>query len=374
MNAFQDLPTPSLILDLDKVRANIALASKRARALGFRLRPHVKTHKCLEIGRMQVEGHFGGITVSTLAEGFAFAEGGFGDILYAVPIEPGKFARAAELARRCGRLAVITDAPEIPELLNATAEQQGVTFEVFIEVDTGDGRSGVSWESRTVTEIARKILKGRRLRFGGLLTHAGHTYGARNDADRLAVSHDERDRMATLVARLAAEGIDVPTVSLGSTPALVAIDELPPNFEVRAGNYIFFDAFQAQCGTCPTAACALTVLAAVVHRDFDGGKVIVDAGAIALSKDIGAADFFEHSGYGMVLDLNANLLGLHVAGVSQEHGKIFVKDRDRLGRLPVGTRLRILANHSCLTAAQHDRYYVMDGGAIVDEWPIHRGW
>lgn len=374
MTPFLDVPTPSLILDLDRVKSNIALVSERIHGLGVRLRPHVKTHKCLEIGRLQTAGHFGGVTVSTLAEGFAFAEGGFGDILYAVPIEHGKFSRAAELARKCERLAVITDAVEIPETLDAAAEHHGVTFDVFIEVDTGDGRSGIAPESRHLFELARKISKARRLRFGGLLTHAGHSYGARTDAERLAVAREERDRMVAAAARLEREGIAVPVVSLGSTPTLIAIDELPPNFEIRAGNYIFFDAFQAQCGTCPTAACALTVLAAVVHRDFEGKKVIVDAGAIALSKDIGAADFFEKTGYGAVLDLHGDPLGLRVAGVSQEHGKIFVAEADRLGRLAVGTRVRILANHSCLTAAQHDRYHVVEKGVVTAEWAIHRGW
>src|SRR5215216_5916369 len=123
----QNIKTPSLVLDVERVRSNAARMSERIKGLGASLRPHVKTHKCVEVARIQTEGHAGGITVSTLAEARAFAAHGFKDITYAVPIEPGKFAEAVELARRCDRLALITDDVRIPPLLDEAARRAGLT-------------------------------------------------------------------------------------------------------------------------------------------------------------------------------------------------------------------------------------------------------
>ncbi len=368
------VPTPALLLDQHRLERNLARMSAHVARLGARLRPHVKTHKCPPIARKQTAGQFGGITISTLAEGFAFAEAGFDDLLYAVPVEPGKFGRICQLARHVHRLAVLTDEPTLPPLLSAAAEAAGVSLDVFIEIDCGDGRTGVPFDQLDrIEQVVRAVASARRLTLAGILTHAGQSYAARTATERRTVAGLERDRMAHVAAALERRGVEVPCVSIGSTPTVVALDEpLPPNFEVRPGNYVFFDAFQAQCGVCTLDDCALTVLTAVVHRSE--GKVVVDAGAIALSKDIGAADFFPHSGYGLVGDLAGRPLGLQVAAVSQEHGRIPVADPSLLERLAVGTRLRVAVNHSCLTAAQHAHYWVVADGAIVAQWPVVQGW
>src|SRR3954468_3720593 len=152
-----DLPTPALLLDVARVRRNAARVGERVRAMGARLRPHVKTHKCVEVARIQTEGAFGGVTVSTLAEGFAFAERGFGDVTYAVPIDPGKIDRALELARRCERLAVLTDDPSIPPLLDAAAGRAGVGLDAFVKIDCGYHRCGVEPESPEAVAIPRML-------------------------------------------------------------------------------------------------------------------------------------------------------------------------------------------------------------------------
>src|SRR4051794_445633 len=122
----QTIKTPSLVLDAGRVRRNAERMSARVRELGASLRPHVKTHKCVEVARIQTEGGAGGITVSTLAEARAFAAHGFGDITYAVPIEPGKFEEALELAKLCERFALITDDVDIPGQLDEAAQRAGV--------------------------------------------------------------------------------------------------------------------------------------------------------------------------------------------------------------------------------------------------------
>jgi D-serine deaminase-like pyridoxal phosphate-dependent protein len=180
--------------------------------------------------------------------------------------------------------------------------------------------------------------------------------------------------MKNLADDLRAENFEVPCVSIGSTPTISKIDHLAGVTEARCGNYIFFDAFQATLGSCSFEDCALTVLAAIVHRDSARQKIVIDAGAIALSKDRGAVEFDASCGYGRVFDITGDDLNLPVESVSQEHGTITVKDTAIFNRLKVGSRVRILANHSCLTAAQHDFYHVLDDGKIVDRWKIYGGW
>jgi D-serine deaminase-like pyridoxal phosphate-dependent protein len=370
----QTIKTPSLLLDVERVRRNAGRMSARMKSFGASLRPHVKTHKCVEVARIQTEGHAGGVTVSTLAEARAFAARGFRDITYAVPVEPGKFVEAIELAKSCERFSLITDDREITRQLGESARQAGVTLDLFLKVDCGYHRCGVEPDRPEALEIPRAIGDVPNLRFAGILTHAGHSYHARSREELQAVASHERDLMTEFAARLRADGVEVPCVSVGSTPTMTHVEHLAGVDEARPGNYIFFDAFQATLGSCGFGDCALTVLASVVHRDRARRKVVLDAGAIALSKDRGAVEFDEGCGYGRVLDLEGSDMGLRVGSLSQEHGEVFVEDEAMLERLPVGARVRVLANHSCLTAAQHSHYNVLEGGSIVDRWEIQRGW
>ncbi len=372
----ETLKTPSLVLDAGRVRRNAARMSARATQLGVSLRPHVKTHKCVEVARLQTEGlPRAALTVSTLAEARAFAAAGFPDITYAVPVEPGKFAEAIEISRACERFNLLTDDPDVPPLLDDAARRAGATVNLFLKVDCGYHRCGVEPDSAEAFEIPRRIHDAPNLRFAGILTHAGHSYHARAAEELTALARHERDSMVELAARLRAEGLGVPVVSVGSTPTATHYDDLAGVDEMRPGNYIFFDAFQATLGSCAFEDCALTVLASVVHRDRARRRVVIDAGAVALSKDRGPVEFDASCGYGRVLDLEGRDSGLRVGGLSQEHGQVFAGDDDAaFERLGVGARVRVLANHSCLTAAQHDFYHVLEGGRIVDRWEIRRGW
>jgi len=173
-----------------------------------------------------------------------------------------------------------------------------------------------------------------------------------------------------LATRIGRQGIAVPIVSIGSTPSMSTIDHLDGVDEIRPGNYIFFDNYQATLGSCSFEDTALTVLAAVIHKGK--GRMVIDAGGIALSKDRGPVSLDPSCGYGHVLDVDGSETGLRVTGLSQEHGEI--EANVDIDRFKVGDRVRILANHSCLTAAQHSHYHVMENGKIVDRWEIHRGW
>ena len=370
----ETVKTPSLILDFARMKRNAERMTTRAKKLKVALRPHVKTHKCVEIARLQTEDNAGGIMVSTLAEARYFLKNGFTDMTYGVPIEAGKFAEAIEIAKNCERFSLLTDDVETVENLNQAAKMENIKLDVFVKIDTGYHRCGVEPNAAEACSIPQKISDSSNLNFAGILTHAGHSYHARSSEELLKIAQTERDLMKNLAEELREADLNVPTVSIGSTPTMSAIDNLEGITELRCGNYIFFDAFQATLGSCRFEDCALTVLAAVVHRDFERQKIVVDAGAIALSKDRGAVEFDQNCGYGRVYDLAGNDLNLRVVSLSQEHGEIFAADKTVFRSLKVGSRIRILANHSCLNAAQHLHYHVLDGGKIVDRWEINGGW
>jgi D-serine deaminase-like pyridoxal phosphate-dependent protein len=378
----QTLKTPSLVLDVAKVKRNAAEMTRRVKQFGADLRPHIKTHKCIEVARIQTAGHSGAVTVSTLAEARAFGANGFSKITYAVPIEPGKFDEAIGISRDC-ELSLITDDADVPAQLNDAARKANVHLNLFMKVDCGYHRCGVEPTNPEASEIPRRISNASNLRFAGILTHAGHSYNCRTKEEVFALAKHERDVMADFGEALRKEVGAVPIVSIGSTPTITCVDHLDGIDEVRPGNYIFFDAFQATLGSCDFDDCALTVLASVVHRDRVRRKVIIDAGAIALSKDRGPVTLNPNCGYGRVLDLDGKDLNLTVSEMSQEHGVIIVNhangendgDAEKtFDRLKVGSRVRVLANHSCLTAAQHSHYNVLEGENIVDQWKIHTGW
>jgi D-serine deaminase-like pyridoxal phosphate-dependent protein len=369
----ENLKTPGLVLDIAKVKRNAERMSQRIKQLGADLRPHIKTHKCIEVARIQTAGHSGGVTVSTLAEARAFAANGFSKITYAIPIESGKFDEAIEISRDC-ELSLITDDLDTPDQLNAAAKHANVISNLFLKIDCGYHRCGVEPTTHEATEIPRRIANASNLRFAGILTHAGHSYDCQTKPELLALAKHERDVMAGFGEALRKEVGPVPIVSIGSTPTITNVDHLDGIDEVRPGNYIFFDAFQATLGSCSIDDCALTVLASVVHRDRGRRKVIIDAGAIALSKDRGPVGLNPNCGYGKVLDLEGKDLNLTVSEMSQEHGVVIAEDEHTFDRLRVGARVRVLANHSCLTAAQHSHYNVLEGENIVDHWQIHTGW
>jgi D-serine deaminase-like pyridoxal phosphate-dependent protein len=309
-----------------------------------------------------------------MAEARAFAAKGFHDITYAVPIEPGKFDAAIEMTRACETFNLITDDRQIPALLNEAAKRAGLVINLFLKIDCGYHRCGVDPYSTEAGEMPREIAGSTNLRFAGILTHAGHSYHCATREARLAIARQERDVMSEVAQRLHSAGIEVPITSIGSTPTITAVDHLEGIDEARPGNYIFFDAFMATTGSCSFADCALTVLAAVVHRDLRRGKLIIDAGAIALSKDRGPVEFDPVCGYGQLLDLAGQSLGLRIGSLSQEHGEASGIDSPALEQLTVGTRVRVVPNHSCLTAAQHPHYNVVENGRVVDRWEIHQGW
>lgn len=366
--------TPAFVVDRDVVDRNTRRMLERAARSACAFRPHVKTHKTVEIARMQHGGGVGPITVSTLAEAEFFAVAGFSDITYAVPIAPDKLQRVVKIASEVDRLNILVDHWRAVEAIEEFGRNQKVAFDVFLKVDCGYHRAGVDPSSRSSVELARRIASSPGIRFRGLLTHAGHSYHGRSRDEIAAVATMESEAVTKFRTVLEGEGIQGLIRSTGSTPTMSLSDRFADTDEARPGNYVFYDAFQAAVGSCTLEDCACSVLTTVIGNYPEQRKILVDAGALAMSKDRGADHLDPSVRYGTVCDLEMRPQPLDFTSMSQEHGQIFLREGTNSEAWPVGSRLRIVPNHSCLTAALHDRYLVVENGRVRDEWKPARGW
>lgn len=370
MKTLDDLPTPCLLLDLDILKRNIArMAEAVARHPGVVLRPHMKTAKSAPIADLAAPGK-GPITVSTLAEARYFADHGFRDQIYAVGITPAKLDAVAALNAAGAAVKVITDDPDVAA---AIAAHPG-PLSALVEVDVGEGRAGVAPQSEALLEIATRL--GARL--AGVLSHSGHSYAGRSEAAMREIAELERAALVAAAARLRQAGHAVPIVSAGASPTAMYAGTLDGVTEVRAGVYMLGDLLQGQIGTHPLDDIAVTVLASVIGRYPQRGAVLIDAGALALSKDRSTEAAPRDWKFGRVLDRDGRptLGDALVTRVHQEHGEVRPAEGETLPleRLPVGARLRVAPNHACLTAAAHERYYVLQDGKVAAEWTRVNFW
>ncbi len=374
MPNFDTLPTPCLLLDEARMTRNVDRLSDRARELGVTLRPHLKTCKNVEVAHRLTESPNPPVTVSTLAEAEVFADAGFTDILYAVGIAPQKLAQVLDIRSRGCDLMVILDSTAQAEAVVAA----GGGIPVLIEIDSDGHRGGLVPDDPALVPIAR-ILHDGGIPLRGVMTHAGESYGASGRDAQAEFAETERAAVVQAAERLRAAGLPCPIVSVGSTPTTHAARDLTDVTEMRAGVYVFFDLVMAGIGVCDPDDIAISVLTTVIGQKPERGWTIVDAGWMAMSRDRGTAAQAVDQGYGLVCNEAGEILpDLILSSANQEHGIISVREGSgaAMPDLPPGTRLRILPNHACATAAQHDRYHVIpaDGGPEMPVWKRFSGW
>jgi D-serine deaminase-like pyridoxal phosphate-dependent protein len=369
-----NLTTPALILDQNILMRNLNSMSARMTAHGVSLRPHLKTSKSAEVARLATQDHSGAITVSTLAEVEYFLDRGFTDITYAVGFVPSKAAQAAALMSRGARLNILTDSPEVARAMAAVSSD--ANYSMLIEVDCGENRAGVLPDGPEFMDIAQIIHGAKNLTLSGVLTHGGHSYDAPDVAAIKAIAEDERLAVVNAAARLKAAGLPCPIVSAGSTPTATYGENFEGLTEMRPGVYMFLDLAQLSRGVGEHGDLALSVLASVIGHNRRAGHLLLDAGALALSKDISANARWSDAGYGQLCDVKtmAPFEGIHVGQVSQEHGVVPISDARDFDRFPVGGKVRIQPNHACMTAAAYPAYNVVNDMIVVDEWDRVNGW
>jgi D-serine deaminase-like pyridoxal phosphate-dependent protein len=365
-----DLPTPCLVLDRTVLERNIhGMAATLAR-LNVPLRPHMKTAKSIEVARMAIANQPGGITVSTLAEAEYFFGHGITDMLYAVGITPQKLEHVCQLNEAGARIIVITDDPTMADIIAAQPKPP----RTLIEIDSGEARGGVAPDSELLLDLARRL--GPAL--AGVMTHAGHSYACRSVREMAATAETERAAVTGAADRLREAGHTISIVSAGSSPTARHAENLAGLTEVRAGVYMFGDLFQWEIETHGADAIAMTVLTSVIGRRLDTspGRILVDAGGLALSKDRSTESAPHDYGFGLALGLDGtrSLGNAIVRKAYQEHGVIDLDPAHPFDP-PIGAKLRIAPNHTCMTAAAHDRYFVVDGDQdVVAIWHRVNGW
>jgi threo-3-hydroxy-D-aspartate ammonia-lyase len=374
----KDLPTPAALIDEARMLANIARMQAQAGTLGVRLRPHVKTAKCIDVARRQHAAGAVGITVSTLKEAEQFFAAGFKDILYAVAIAPAKLDRVIALRRAGCALTVILDSLASADALIARGECEAHGFDAMIEVDSDGHRSGVQADSETLLDIGRALQRGGAT-LKGAMTHAGSSYGLDRPDALQQLAEQERSACVRAAERLRTAGLHCPDVSVGSTPTALAAASLDGVTELRAGVYVFFDLVMANVGVCGLQEIALSVLTTVIGHQAEKGWVIVDAGWMAMSRDRGTQSQKIDYGYGAVCGADGEVIdGLLLMSTSQEHGIVARRDGkvdpDIARRFPLGTQLRLLPNHACATGTQFSDYHAIAADGAVQRWRRFDGW
>jgi D-serine deaminase-like pyridoxal phosphate-dependent protein len=337
-----DIDTPAVLIDLEKVEANLKRAQEFADAHGLPLRPHVKTHKLPRFAHAQVAMGAIGITAQKLGEAEAMAEAGLVDIFLPYNIlGAAKLDRLHALNDRV-RLTVTADSAETVAGYERRFGGTGQTLTVLVECDTGAGRCGVQGPGEAVA-LARTIAAAPGLRFGGLMTFPPTGGGERTQA-----------WLAEATRLLTEAGLPPPVVSSGGTPDLMRADKVPAATEYRPGTYIYNDRMQIAFGHCTAEECALTVLATVVSRPTPD-RAVLDAGSKAL-----AADLCDLPGHGDLVGYP----GAVVARLSEEHG---VVDLSACAARPrIGERVRVIPNHACVVTNLFDAVHLIRG-EVVEE-------
>jgi D-serine deaminase-like pyridoxal phosphate-dependent protein len=353
------------------------MMAARARKLGVTLRPHLKTPKSLKVAECAVADKSAPITVSTLREADYFAQGGYSDILCAAATTPNKLTHADKIQRETGaRILLVSDSADLIKAADTRAGELKANFDFLIEIDCGEHRSGVQPASRDLLDVADALQNAPNLNLAGVMTHAGHSYATDKPDELAAIAESERAAAADSAEALRKAGHDCAIVSVGSTPTALNAKHMGGITEVRAGVYLFWDLAQVSRGICALEDIAVTVLATVIGHNRAGGSLVLDSGALALSKDISANSFMPDVKYGYVCDVKTGkpYPGLSINDAYQEHGMVPVPDESWFERLPIGSQVLVMPNHTCMTCAAYDSYDVVRDGEIVEQWPRVNGW
>ena len=355
---YMDLDTPSLLVDLDIMEANLQSMAELTRAHGVKLRPHIKTHKSPWIAQRQIDYGARGITVAKLGEAEVMLAAGIDDILLAYPvIGRHKVERFAKLLAQAD-IKIAIDSVEAADAASWAARMTGKTVQVYLDVDTGLGRMGRPWGQPSV-ELAREIAKRDGVEIMGVLTHAGHLMRAPSEDALRQASMESAQRLVDTARLLREAGIPVREVSPGFTAGARFEAAVPGVTEIRPGTYVFNDANEVHAWAASVETCAAFVLAQVVSRPAPD-RAVIDAGSKTLTQD---RSIREDSGHGIVIGHPE----VKSVSLSEEHGVLRVPPESDLA---VGDRLLIIPNHICPVVNLFDVMYGVRKGAIEREIPV----
>jgi D-serine deaminase-like pyridoxal phosphate-dependent protein len=356
--------TPALLVDGPTLQANLRRMAQRAENAGVELWPHTKTHKTVEIARLQAEHGAAGLTVATIREARCFADAGFDRLLIAYPpVGDWRLDALLDLARRI-EVRVVLDGLATVELLDDACSRSAGSIAYLWELDCGVGRCGTAPGKESADLIATAGQRFQRATFDGLMTFGGHAYLAETTDDIRAAAENEQAALSETLDALEALSIKARARSAGTTPTSHQLVERGPITEIRPGNYVFYDATQITLGIAGEEDCALSVLATVVARPTPQ-RLILDCGSKALAAE-------RLNPRSTTFGLIPGHPELALERVFEEHAIVTAQEPVNI---PIGTRLRVIPNHSCATANLHSRMLITGEGEVVDVWTIDgRGW
>jgi D-serine deaminase-like pyridoxal phosphate-dependent protein len=355
---YRELSTPALAIDLDVLERNLDRMAAYCREHGLRLRPHTKTHKTLEVSRMQLARGAVGLTVAKAGEAEVMAGAGPDEILVAYPLFGNdKLRRVAALARE-RRVFVSLDNELTAENLSRAATEAGVVFGVLVEFNSGLGRCGLE-PGPACCALARRIMKLQGLAFRGLMTYPGNIWGTAEERKREAGHVAERIERA--MEEFRRDGIAVEIVSGGSTPSAFLSHEIAGLTEIRPGTYVYNDANTLDQGACELADCAARVVATIVSTAVPG-RAIIDAGSKTLSSDARRAS--RGIGYGYIVEAP----DAPIVKLNEEHG--YVDATRSSHQFRVGEVVTVIPNHVCTCVNMHDEVFVHRRGKVEGSWQV----
>ncbi len=370
------LDTPEVAVSLSTLLRNIRTMQNRAAAAGLELWPHVKTHKSLFIAQIQLREGARGLTASKVDEALVFINAGLGPLLLAYPVVNPKKAGAlcAAASAKGISLRCMVDSVHGLQTLKKAASEHGLVLPVYIKIDVGLHRCGVLPHGEELLELARRVAEARHLRLHGLLSHAGHAYGAQDVQEVRDIAHEERRLMLHARERLLQDGFPDVRLSVGSTPTALGASSYEGLHELRPGNYVFLDRTPLRLGLGEERDIALGVIASVVSKN--AMNLIIDAGSKVLGLDKAPHGITPKGGgeygYGLLRWIDAphhDAKPSLITRLSEEHGFIPREQAPDFDP-PLGARVCIIPNHSCVVANLAERLAVLRPDAQPEYWPV----
>jgi len=353
------ITSPTLLIDKPRVLNNIKRILEKTKRSQVLFRPHFKTHQSAGVGKWFRELGVTAITVSSVGMAAYFAKNGWNDITIAFIVNPLEIDEINRLAGSI-KLGLLVDSEAAISFLN-----KGLKGEVdaWLKIDSGYGRTGVRHdEEERIINLAHKIKRAEKLRFKGILTHAGHSYRARSISGIKQIYQDTLDKLSSVKKSLLYNGFIDTRISIGDTPTCSVADQFKGIDEVRCGNFVFYDIMQFFIGSCVEEDLAAALACPVVGRYPKRKEWVVYGGAIHLSKDFiednegrkiyGLVSLFRNSAFSPIIKQ------AYVSQVTQEHGVIRSRNRE-LENVNVGDILLIFPVHSCLTVNLMQEYYTL---------------
>jgi D-serine deaminase-like pyridoxal phosphate-dependent protein len=357
-----DLPTPAVVVDLDILDSNLRSWQTAITSTGARFRPHVKTHKTVEIGARQIALGASGIASAKVSEAEVFATAGISDIVIAYPVlGADKVERIARMAAGGATVAVNVDSELGAEGLSSAAVRHGARIGVQLEVDTGYNRVGLRpEETDRLGALARFVLSLPGLQLEGVTTHRGVGFEGAATMTPAEAGLAEGALLVDVAERLRAHGIPIREVTAGGTITGRAVATVPGVTEVRAGTYVFNDLMQLGYGSATPDDLALSILCTVVSHH--GDRATIDGGSKTFAGDYriegptpGA------SGFARAVDRP-----VFVDRLSEEHGMITTGAHS----VALGEKIAWIPSHVCPCVNLADEIYGVRDGFVEVVWDV----